>query len=54
MSNTRMPRTRALLTGSGTPPNPQSVRLLVDSDDAIPRGATGKVDVRRLRRMFAR
>ncbi len=28
--------------------------LLVDSDDAIPRGATGKVDVHRLRRMFAR
>src|SRR6266516_1312962 len=33
MSNTRMPRTRVLLTGSGTPPKPQSVRLLGASDD---------------------
>src|SRR3954447_17435861 len=33
MSNTRMPRTRSLLTGSGTPSNPQSARLLVASDD---------------------
>src|ERR671935_2733855 len=33
MSNTRMPRTRSLLTGSGTPANPQSVRLLIASDD---------------------
>src|SRR5205814_5779237 len=33
MSNTRMPRTRSLLTGSGTPPKPQSVRLEFDSDD---------------------
>src|SRR5437867_3256319 len=33
MSNTRMPRTRVLLIGSGTPSNPQSVRLLVASDD---------------------
>src|SRR5262249_24428141 len=33
MSNTRLPRTRSLLTGSGTPSNPQSVRLLVASDD---------------------
>lgn len=28
--------------------------LLVDSDDAVPRGATGKVDVRQLREMFER
>src|SRR6059036_3073005 len=33
MSNTRIPRTRSLLTGSGTPSNPQSARLLVASDD---------------------
>ncbi len=33
MSNTRIPRTRSLLTGSGTPSNPQSTRLLVASDD---------------------
>ena len=33
MSNTRIPRTRSLLTGSGTPPKPQSDRLLVASDD---------------------
>src|SRR5206468_12543621 len=33
MSNTRMPRTRILLIGSGTPSNPQSLRLLVASDD---------------------
>src|SRR4051812_22631908 len=33
MSNTRMPRTRSLLTGSGTPSKPQSARLLVASDD---------------------
>ena len=33
MSNTRMPRTRSVLTGSGTPPKPQSARLLVASDD---------------------
>ncbi|MFZ0831585.1 MAG: fatty acid--CoA ligase family protein, partial [Mycobacterium sp.] len=31
-----------------------SIWLLVDSDDVIPRGATGKVDVDRLREMFAR
>ena len=31
-----------------------TVWLLVDSDDAIPRGSTGKVDVRRLRDMFVR
>lgn len=30
-----------------------TVWLLVDSDDAIPRGSTGKVDVRRLRQMLA-
>ena len=30
-----------------------TVWLLADSDDAIPRGSTGKVDVRRLREMFA-
>ncbi len=30
-----------------------TVWLLVDSDDAIPRGSTGKVDVRRLREMLA-
>src|SRR4029078_3168177 len=33
MSNTRMPRTRTLLTGSGTPPKPQSSRLFGASDD---------------------
>src|SRR5262245_2884010 len=33
MSKTRMPRTRSSLTGSGIPPNLQSTRLLVDSDD---------------------
>src|SRR2546423_8552132 len=33
MSKTRMPRTRVLLIGSGTPPKPQSVRLVPDSDD---------------------
>src|SRR3954464_5969260 len=33
MSNTRIPRPRSLLTGSGTPSNPQSARLLVASDD---------------------
>src|SRR6476660_1621113 len=33
MSNTRMPRTRSLLTGSGTPSKPQSLRLLFASDD---------------------
>src|SRR4051812_1368616 len=33
MSNTRMPRTRSLLTGSGTPSKPQSARLFVASDD---------------------
>jgi hypothetical protein len=27
--------------------------LLVDSDDAIPRGSTGKVDARRLRDLLA-
>jgi hypothetical protein len=26
--------------------------LLVDSDEAIPRGATGKVDIRRLRALL--
>lgn len=30
-----------------------TVWLLVDSDDAIPRGATGKVDLRELRKMLA-
>jgi acyl-CoA synthetase (AMP-forming)/AMP-acid ligase II len=30
-----------------------TVWLLVDSDDAIPRGGTGKVDVHRLRQMLA-
>src|SRR6185436_9694228 len=33
MSNTRMPRTRSLLIGSGTPPKPESLRLVPDSDD---------------------
>src|SRR5579872_2259999 len=33
MSNTRMPRTRILLTGSATPSKPQSERLLFASDD---------------------
>ena len=33
MSKMRMPRTRSLLTGSGTPPNPQSARLLTASAD---------------------
>ena len=33
MSKIRMPRTRSLLIGSGTPPNLQSTRLLVPSDD---------------------
>jgi hypothetical protein len=28
------------------------VWLLLDSDDAVPRGTTGKVDVRRLRTML--
>ena len=30
-----------------------TVWLLVDSDDTIPRGPTGKVDVRRLRELLA-
>jgi acyl-CoA synthetase (AMP-forming)/AMP-acid ligase II len=30
-----------------------TVWLLVDSDDMIPRGPTGKVDVRRLRELLA-
>jgi acyl-CoA synthetase (AMP-forming)/AMP-acid ligase II len=30
-----------------------TVWLLLDSDDAVPRGMTGKVDVRRLRAMLA-
>jgi acyl-CoA synthetase (AMP-forming)/AMP-acid ligase II len=29
-----------------------AVWVLVDSDDAIPRGPTGKVDVRRLRELL--
>jgi hypothetical protein len=33
MSKMRIPRTRSLLTGSGTPPKPQSARLLVASAD---------------------
>src|SRR6476620_7075510 len=33
MSKMRMPRTRSLLIGSSTPPNLQSERLFVDSDD---------------------
>src|SRR6185436_21092174 len=33
ISKTRMPRTRNLLTGSGTPSKPQSSRLFVASDD---------------------
>ena len=33
MSKTRIPRTRSLLTGSGTPLKPQSTRLFVASDD---------------------
>ncbi|WP_045373547.1 class I adenylate-forming enzyme family protein [Mycobacterium kyorinense] len=39
---------RALLSSFKVP----TVWLLVDSDDAVPRGATGKVDVGRLRQMF--
>ena len=31
-----------------------TVWLLLDTDDAVPRGATGKVDVRRLRAFLAR
>jgi acyl-CoA synthetase (AMP-forming)/AMP-acid ligase II len=30
-----------------------TVWLLLDSDDAVPRGTTGKVDARRLRAMLA-
>ena len=30
-----------------------TVWLLLESDDAVPRGATGKVDVRRLREILA-
>jgi acyl-CoA synthetase (AMP-forming)/AMP-acid ligase II len=30
-----------------------TVWLLLDSDDDVPRGGTGKVDVRRLREMLA-
>lgn len=41
--------TRKLLSAFKLP----TVWLLVDSDDAIPRGSTGKVDVRGLRRMLA-
>jgi acyl-CoA synthetase (AMP-forming)/AMP-acid ligase II len=29
-----------------------TVWLLIDSDEAIPRGSTGKVDVRRLRELL--
>ena len=42
-------RSRKLLSSFKVP----TVWLLVDSDDAIPRGSTGKVDVRRLRDMLA-
>jgi acyl-CoA synthetase (AMP-forming)/AMP-acid ligase II len=40
---------RTLLSSFKVP----SVWLLVDSDDAIPRGPTGKADIRRLREMLA-
>jgi acyl-CoA synthetase (AMP-forming)/AMP-acid ligase II len=40
---------RTLLSSFKVP----TVWLLVDSDDAIPRGSTGKVDVARLREMLA-
>ena len=49
MSNTRMPRTRSLLTGSGTPSKPQSVRLLVASDDMKSRFAVDRHVVLRRR-----
>ncbi|SRX94342.1 putative AMP-dependent synthetase and ligase [Burkholderia xenovorans LB400] [Mycobacterium shimoidei] len=42
-------QSRALLSAFKVP----AVWLLVDSDDAIPRGPTGKVDARRLRSMLA-
>jgi acyl-CoA synthetase (AMP-forming)/AMP-acid ligase II len=42
-------RARKLLSAFKVP----TVWLVVDSDDAIPRGSTGKVDVRRLREMLA-
>ncbi len=42
-------RSRKLLSSFKVP----TVWLLLDSDDAIPRGSTGKVDVRRLRDMLA-
>ncbi|ORV16644.1 class I adenylate-forming enzyme family protein [Mycobacterium celatum] len=40
---------RALLSSFKVP----TVWLLVDSDDAVPRGATGKVDARRLRELLS-
>ena len=43
-------RSRKLLSSFKVP----TVWLLVDSDDAMPRGSTGKVDVGRLRDMLAR
>ena len=43
-------RSRKLLSSFKVP----TVWLLVDSDDAIPRGSTGKVDVGRLRDMLVR
>lgn len=39
---------RALLSAFKVP----TVWLLLDSDDDVPRGGTGKVDVRRLRQML--
>lgn len=40
---------RALLSAFKVP----TVWLLLESDDALPRGGTGKVDVGRLRKMLA-
>jgi acyl-CoA synthetase (AMP-forming)/AMP-acid ligase II len=42
-------RTRTLISSFKVP----TVWLLLDSDDAIPRGSTGKVDVRRLRELLS-
>ena len=44
----RTVRARKLLSAFKVP----TVWLLLDSDDDIPRGATGKVDIRRLREML--
>ena len=42
-------RARNLLSSFKVP----TVWLLLDSDDDVPRGGTGKVDIRRLREMLA-